>query len=56
MRSGSKSSQVGEVQILRDHESLVPLRCFPYVTVASATQVLISDRMNVVIEARQEYG
>ncbi len=52
MRSWSKQAKVGEVEILRDQKSLVSLRCFPNVAVASATEVLFSNGVNVVVETR----
>jgi hypothetical protein len=52
MRSWSKSSNVGEIQVLCDQESRIPLRCFPDFTVTATTQVLFSNRMNIVVETR----
>jgi hypothetical protein len=52
MRSWGKSSKVGKIQVLFDQESLVPLRRFPNVTVAPATQILFSNRVNIMLEAR----
>jgi len=56
MRSWGKSSKIGEVQVLGDQESLVSLRRFPHLTVAAATQILLGNGVDVVVETRQDCG
>jgi hypothetical protein len=56
MRSWGESSKIGEVQVLGDQESLVSLRRFPQVAIAAATQILLGNGVNVVVEARQDRG
>jgi hypothetical protein len=52
MRPWSKSPNVGEIQVLRDQESLVPLSRFPDVAVAPAAEIFLRNRVNIVVETR----
>jgi hypothetical protein len=54
MRTWGKPSQVGEIEVLRNQESCIPLRRFPKLAIGAATQIFISNRVNVVTEIRQD--
>src|SRR5208282_963590 len=54
--SGSEFSKVGEIQILRDQESRIPLRRVPNLAVAPTSQVLFANCVDIVLETRQDYG
>jgi len=54
VRSWNKLSKVRKVQVLCDQESRVSLRRLPNVAVAIATQILLPNCVNVVVETRQD--
>jgi hypothetical protein len=51
-----KSSEIGEIQVLRDQEARISLRSIPNLKVASASEILFSNSVNVVVETRQDSG
>jgi len=53
MRSGSKLSQVGEVEILRNQKPLIPLSSVPEFAIATAAQFFLRNRVNIVAQSSQ---
>ena len=56
MCSGNESSQIGEVQVLRDQEAFVTLGGIPDIAVGTTAQTLLGNSMNIVGEIRQDRG
>ena len=54
MCSGSELPQIGKVEVLRDQKSRIALHDSPKLAICRATEILVGNGMNIVLEIAED--